>query len=64
MPDGSKPCRANTQEAFRAAFPLLDEDGKVAIVSHDTWIPYQELAGLDTFLLENNTDVEIGRAHV
>ena len=57
MPDGSKPRRANTQETFRAAFPLLDEGGKVAIVSHDTWIPYQELAGLDTFLLENNTDV-------
>lgn len=57
MPDGSKPRRANTQETFRAAFPLLDEGSKVAIVSHDTWIPYQELAGLDTFLLEHNTDV-------
>lgn len=52
MADGSRPTRANTQETFRAAYPLLGEGGTIAICSHDTWVPYQEIAGLDTFGLE------------
>lgn len=57
MTDGSRPTRANTQDTFRAAYPLINEGGKVAICSHDTWIPYQEVAGLDTFGLECGSQI-------
>lgn len=39
---GSVDSRANTDETFYAALPLINkEPGTLVVVSHDTWTPYQ-----------------------
>ena len=43
--NGNPANRANTEETFLAAAPLLKEGQDVLIESHDTWVPYQKTIG-------------------
>jgi hypothetical protein len=52
---GDKPAaRANTEETFLAAMPLLEDGHDVLIVSHDTWVPYQQGIGELTLGTQTN----------
>ena len=52
---GDKPAaRANTEETFLAALPLLEDGHDVLIVSHDTWVPYQQGIGELTLGTQTN----------
>ena len=56
--NGRPATRTNTAETFIAAGELLSkDDGKVVIESHDTWIPYQEIIGQQTFGLRFGKEV-------
>ena len=58
MSDGSNAKRINTEEAFLATLPLLEnEAGAVVMESHDTWTPWQNLIGHQVFGLEQGRNV-------
>lgn len=58
MTDGSNAKRINTEEAFLATLPLLeDEKGAIVMESHDTWTPWQNLIGHQVFGLEQGRNV-------
>lgn len=56
--NGTTPDRANTDETFLAAIPLLDKgDGTLLVESHDVWIPYQEVIAQKTLGLFTNKSI-------
>lgn len=55
---GAPADRANTDETFYAALPFMAKNAKdVAVVSHDAWIPYQEVIGNKVFGLYGDVNV-------
>ncbi len=53
---GRAASRANTEETFRAASPLLEVDA-VLVESHDTWVPYQKLVAQQVFSVNDGKRV-------
>ena len=48
MADGNPARRTNTEETLRSLKELLsDEPGTIALKSHDAWIPYQHVKGIE-----------------